>query len=128
METKSSHNTKMKRNTSSAGVKKTVMSYKQNSNGKGSHSVITRLRPFGNSKGVILSNKLLQSAGIDNKNDIEVYANKGSIIISQVIQSQKVNTNLSTWDKQFKSAIKNGFKPDNDLFEGMQNDFDKTEW
>ncbi len=128
METKPSHNTKMKRNTSSAGVKKTVMSHKQNSNGKGSHSVITRLRPFGNSKGVILSNKLLESAGIDNKNDIEVYANKGSIIISQVIQSQKVNTNLSTWDKQFKDAIKNGAIPDNDLFEGMQNDFDKTEW
>ena len=128
MNTKSLHNTKRKRNTSSVAVKKTVRSHKQNSNGKGSHSVITRLRPFGNSKGVILSNKLLQSAGIDNKNDIEVYANKGSIIISQVKQLQKVNTDLSTWDKQFKDAIKNGALPDNDLFEEMQNDFDKTEW
>jgi antitoxin component of MazEF toxin-antitoxin module len=128
MEAKSSHNIKRKRNTSSVGDKKTVMSHKQNFNGKGSHLVITRLRPFGNSKGVILSNKLLESAGIDNKNAIEVYANKGSIIISQVKQSHKVNTDLSTWDKQFKDAIKNGALPDNDLFEGMQNDFDKTGW
>ena len=35
---------------------------------------------------------------------------------------------LSSWDKQFKTAIDKGNKADDDLFEGLENDFDKEDW
>ncbi len=35
---------------------------------------------------------------------------------------------LSSWDKQFKTAIDKGDKADDDLFEGLVNDFDKEDW
>jgi hypothetical protein len=34
----------------------------------------------------------------------------------------------SDWEMQFKAAIKAGNKPENDLFEGLCNEFDKSEW
>ena len=116
--------------TSPPGVQKKRHKFpKQNAYVKqSSPSVTTRLRPFGNSRGVILSNKILESAGIDKQDDIVVYANDGNIIISQVKQPQTLNTDLSTWDKHFKAAIKKGAIPDKDMFEGLQNDFDKSEW
>ncbi len=35
---------------------------------------------------------------------------------------------LSSWHKQFKTAIDKGNKADDDLFEGLENDFDKEDW
>jgi hypothetical protein len=40
----------------------------------------------------------------------------------------KINTKLSTWEAQLKRAIRNGDKPETDLFEAMENTFDKEEW
>lgn len=51
----------------------------------------------------------------------------GAIIIIQ-IKEQEINTDLSTWDQQFKAAIKKSEKPEKDLFEGIENDFDSKEW
>lgn len=35
---------------------------------------------------------------------------------------------LSQWDKQFKTAIDKGDKAEDDLFDGLENDFDKDDW
>ena len=90
-------------------------------------SARSRIRPIGNSKGVILSNQLIKAAGLNAEADIVIQASDGVIYILQV-KAPAVNTDLSTWDKQFKAAIKRGAKPENDLFEGMKNNFDLKEW
>lgn len=86
----------------------------------------SRIRSIGNSKGIILPIGLLKTAGLHTNADITIEATAGSITIAQA--RPRVNTDLSTWDKQFKKAIKAGAKPEKDLFEGLGNDFDNTEW
>lgn len=39
-----------------------------------------------------------------------------------------INTNFLTWDAQFKKAIKSNDKPEGDLWESVQNSFDREEW
>lgn len=90
-------------------------------------SYTSRIRAIGNSKGVILNSRLLDIAGLSPETDILIQAGRGMITIEPVKETV-VNTDLSTWDKQFKTAIKNGAKPDPDLFEGIKNDFDTSEW
>jgi hypothetical protein len=90
-------------------------------------SYTSRIRAIGNSKGVILNNQLIESAGLSPEMDILIVAAEGKITIMQ-IKDTGVNTDISTWDKQFKNAIKKGAKPEGDLFEGMKNDFDEKEW
>jgi antitoxin component of MazEF toxin-antitoxin module len=90
-------------------------------------SARSRIRAIGNSKGVILSNQLIKAAGLNAEADIVIQASDGVIYILQV-KAPDINTDLSTWDKQFKAAIKRGAKPENDLFEGMTNNFDLKEW
>jgi antitoxin MazE len=87
----------------------------------------TRIRPIGNSNGVILNNQLLDFAGLDAEREIVLRALNGLITIKQA-KKPAVNTDLSTWDKQFKAAIKAGDIPEGDMWEGMENEFDKTEW
>ncbi len=89
-------------------------------------AVISRIRSVGNSKGVILNNNLLKAAGLSVDSDIIIQAGNGVIIIAQA--KPEVNTDLRSWDAQFKKAIKSGAKPEKDLFEGLTNEFDKTEW
>lgn len=86
----------------------------------------SRIRPVENSKGVILNSRLLKAAGLDTSTDIVLEATAGIITIAQA--KPRVNTDLATWDQQFKKAIKAGAKPEKDLFEGLANDFDNTEW
>jgi antitoxin component of MazEF toxin-antitoxin module len=86
--------------------------------------VTSKIRQIGNSKGIILSKELMDSAGISENADILIQAHNGSI---SIIES-KINTNLSSWDKQFKKAIKDGKIPEQDLFEGFENKFDQEEW
>ncbi|HSU27157.1 MAG TPA: hypothetical protein VLJ68_02170 [Chitinophagaceae bacterium] len=88
----------------------------------------SKLRSIGNSKGVILSGSLLQKAGISPNADIMITAQDGQITIVEIKPSDPVNTDLSTWEKQIRMAIKKGAKPDKDLFEGLSNDFDEKEW
>ena len=87
----------------------------------------SRIRAIGNSKGVILNNNLIESAGLNLDLEIVIQAGDGVIIITQV-NAAGVNTDLASWDKQFKAAIKSRGKTEGDLFEGMGNDFDKNEW
>lgn len=89
--------------------------------------ITSRLRAIGNSRGVILNSQLIEAAGLNAEADIVIHANEGVITIKQM-KAAGINTDLSTWDKQFKAAIKKGAKPESDLFEGMANDFDSKEW
>ena len=82
---------------------------------------------IGNSNGVILNNQLIQRAGLNAESAIIIQASDGFITIKQQM-APEVNTVLSTWDKQFKAAIKKGAKPEGDLFEGITNDFDSKDW
>jgi len=83
-------------------------------------------RDIGNSKGVIISKKMMDIAGIQN-NNVVIEACRGEIRI-RPIDEKRVNTDLSSWGKQFKDALKAGQEPDADLFNGMQNKFDEEEW
>lgn len=87
----------------------------------------TKIRSIGNSKGVILNSALMDAAGLLADQDILIRAINGRLTIEQVKQPA-VNMDLSTWDKQFKAAIKAGDIPEGDMWEGMTNEFDKTEW
>ncbi len=88
--------------------------------------LVSRIRSVGNSKGVILSNGIIKAAGLDPNGEIRIEAGEGVITIAQALNG--VNTNLDSWDAQFKRAIRNGAKPEGDLFEGLANDFDEKEW
>ena len=87
----------------------------------------SKIRAIGNSKGVILNNQVLEIAGLKADMDILVQALNGLITIKQAVKPT-VNTDLSTWENQLNAAIKAGDIPVGDLFEGMENEFDKTEW
>jgi antitoxin component of MazEF toxin-antitoxin module len=87
----------------------------------------SKIRAIGNSRGVILNSQLMETAGLIPDEDIVIRASDGLITIQRV-EKPAVNTNLSTWDKQFKAAIKAGAKPEGDLFEGIENEFDAKEW
>jgi len=90
-------------------------------------SYSSRVRAIGNSKGVILNTQALEVSGLNPDGDILVLAGKGFITIVPA-KNAPVNTDLSTWDKQFKSVIKAGMKPEAYLFEGLGNDFDSKDW
>ena len=90
------------------------------------YAVRTSFRSVGNSKGLIISSKLIEASGISG-NDLIIEAANGVIAI-RAVNARDVNSDLSTWDKQFNSALKNGCKVEGDLFEGMKNEFDEEEW
>ena len=86
-----------------------------------------KVRPIGNSRGVILNNQLMDFAGLAADEEIVIRATNGQMTIRPA-EKPTVNTNLSTWEKQLKAAIKAGNTPEGDLWEGMENEFDKKEW
>lgn len=105
-------------------LKEPVLSYK--SEPKAEMEVRSVFRDIGNSKGVIISRKMMDIAGIQN-NNVVIEASRGEIRI-RPIDEKLVNTDLSSWGKQFKDALKAGQLPDEDLFNGMKNKFDEEEW
>ena len=92
------------------------------------YTIQSRIREIGNSKGVILSNRVIEEAGFSVEADLLIHASEGIIIIQEVKNRPAVNTDLSTWDAQFKKAIKEGRKPEGDLWGHIENSFDKEEW
>ena len=85
-----------------------------------------KIRKIGNSNGILLSNKMLSHLGIKEGAAVTVTAEPGQLIIKPAITTPAINTDLSTWEAQFKQAIKNGDTPERDMFEGMSNKFDET--
>ena len=91
-------------------------------------TAFSRIRKIGNSKGILLSNTMLTELGLEANAEVMVTAENGCIIIRPVENKRKINTDLTTWEAQFKAAIANGDKPETDMFDGMENKFDKEEW
>lgn len=90
--------------------------------------IYTRIRKIGNSKGILLSNSIIKELGIEDDTEVTVTTDKGSIVIKPSESKTKINSDLSTWEAQFKKAIKNGDEPEGDMFEGIENKFDTEEW
>lgn len=87
-----------------------------------------RIRPFGNSNGIILSNKIMEAAGLQENADVIITVDNSHAIIIQAKTGVTVNSNLNSWDAGFKDAIKKGRKPESDLFNGLTNEFEQNEW
>jgi antitoxin component of MazEF toxin-antitoxin module len=88
----------------------------------------TSIRKVGNSKGIILSGKMLSELHLVEGSEVEVSLSDTGIQIAPVPKKREVNKDLTTWGNQFKAAIKAGDQPDKDLFGGLANDFDSKEW
>lgn len=80
-----------------------------------------QLRRIGNSQGVILPRPMLQQVGIENEIDLEVA--DGAIILRPAKSHPRTG-----WEEAFAKAAEAGHVPDEDLFDGIANEFDQTEW
>lgn len=78
--------------------------------------MITHLTKIGNSFGIILNKKILQQAGVSSSKEINIEVKDGAIIIAPVTADVQVNLDRSTWDAQFKKAIKAGNKPEKSVW------------
>jgi antitoxin component of MazEF toxin-antitoxin module len=92
------------------------------------YSISSRIRAIGNSKGVILPNRIMEEAGISPEADLVIQVSGGVILIAEAKPPGGANTDLSSWDEQFRKAIKMGKKPEADEWEGLSNRFDEEEW
>ncbi len=88
----------------------------------------TTIRRIGNSKGIILSNSILSSMNLEEGSEVEIRLDGLQMQMVPVAKKRDVNTDLSTWGSQFKSAIRKGQMPEKDLFESMVNEFDAEDW
>jgi antitoxin component of MazEF toxin-antitoxin module len=74
--------------------------------------MVTHLTKIGNSFGVILNKKILQQAGVTTSKEVTIEVKEGVIIIASISKDIPLNLERSTWDAQFKKAIKAGHKPE----------------
>ena len=75
------------------------------------------LTRIGNSKGIIIPARLLKQFGIDKEVSLEVENDK--IVISNIQQPRE------GWKQAFLAA---GAGNEENLMEGLQNDFDSEQW
>ena len=78
--------------------------------------MVTHLTKIGNSFGVILNKKILQQAGVTISREITIEVKEGAIIIAPVTKDIPVNLDRSTWDAQFKKAIKSNPNPEKSVW------------
>ena len=74
---------------------------------------------IGNSKGLIIPQKMLKELGAENKVTIET--REGGLFISPIAETR------NGWAESFKNATSKQ-ESSKDLFEEIENDFDKEEW
>lgn len=82
--------------------------------------MIQSIRKIGNSSGILLPKAMMQACGITSEVEIEV---QDKIILLRPVPSVRVG-----WEAAFATAIANGDEPEADLFSGIGNQFDETEW
>ncbi len=82
-----------------------------------------KLIQIGNSMGVRIPKNLIKQFNLD-KGTIELSAEKDGIMI----KAEKSVPPREEWDMLFSKAIASGEKPESDVFEGLQNEIDKSEW
>jgi len=75
---------------------------------------------IGNSKGIIIPKSILDEMDADN---FDIRVKDGGIFINPL----KGRNTREGWDKIFADTTSKT-KPEQDYFEGMENDFDKEEW
>ena len=81
----------------------------------------TKLRKIGNSKGITLSKSLLDQYQFEE--EVEIVIQENGLLIMPVKAKPR-----EEWEKQFRTAIKHGQKPDRAFLESFSNQFDKEEW
>jgi antitoxin MazE len=81
----------------------------------------TTIVKIGNSKGLIIPKRLLDTLGEGKNVDISIM--DGGLLIKPLTE----NKARANWEKQFYQAIANGHKPEDDSIH-VENDFDKEEW
>lgn len=82
--------------------------------------MIQSIRKIGNSSGILLPKAMLQACGITTEVEIEVHDK--SILLRPVASVR------AGWEAAFAAAVASGDEPEGDLFEGISNEFDETEW
>ena len=79
-----------------------------------------KLKKIGNSRSLIIPKKVIDMC--DLKNEVVMVVEDQHIIISAATAPR------AGWIKQFESAIAAGEAPENDVFNGLSNEIDETEW
>ena len=82
--------------------------------------MIVGVKKIGNSQGIILPKQLMAICSI--KDRVSVTVENNHIVISATDNPRE------GWSEQFKSAFAAGDVPEQDIFGGTGNDFDKDEW
>ena len=82
----------------------------------------TTIIKVGNSKGIRIPKRYLKSLG----EKVILEPTKKGLVIRP--DSGDTVPPLKEWDALFAKAIASGEKPEKDVFEGMGNETDKTEW
>jgi antitoxin MazE len=77
---------------------------------------------IGNSKGLIIPKRILSKLGSATKFNIQ---EKDGCLLFVPLKGENPRAN---WDKLFTQDHGNGITPEDDPFEVLSNDFDKTEW
>jgi antitoxin component of MazEF toxin-antitoxin module len=72
----------------------------------------TSIQKVGNSKGIILSGKMLAELDLVEGSEVEVSLSGNGIQIVPVPQKKEVSSDVSDWGNQFKAAIKACDRPD----------------
>lgn len=70
----------------------------------------------------------MQDAGLESQTSFVITAKKGIITLRAAPDQISVNTDLTSWDAQFKQAIAHGRRPESAGWENLSNVFDETEW
>ena len=81
----------------------------------------SNIRKIGNSKGIVIPPAFLAEFMLEKDSDVEIELKSDGILI------KPVGNPRGRWEQAFKDAIGQGNEPENDLFEGMSNDFDSQE-
>ncbi len=80
-----------------------------------------RLVKVGNSHGVLLPKSLIRYYNFAG--EVEIEQTEKGLVITPVRKPARAD-----WDARFKQAVAEGHEPENDMFEGLGNDFDNQEW
>jgi antitoxin component of MazEF toxin-antitoxin module len=78
-------------------------------------TVRASIQKVGNSKGIILSGKMLAELDLVEGSEVEVSLSGAGIQIVPVPQKKEANSDLSDWGNQFNAAIKACDRPDHRL-------------
>lgn len=83
--------------------------------------MIQPIRRIGNSQGILLPRNILQACGIEEQ--VEVVVIGHTILLRSVKKHPRQG-----WEEQFQKAAALGEPPESDLWEGLKNDFDTSDW